>query len=128
MVFVRRDDPENLWRHLDKTLAFVLGRIRIREPRKLDDSKKGEQIMSEKTMTEKEKSELRETVEGIEQELALLRALEKSERRIFRLSAAKTDDVADHNEGIKAAQEDRAAILKTIEDFRNGIRALPLDE
>ena len=84
--------------------------------------------MSEKTMTEKEKSELRETVEGIEQELALLRALEKSERRIFRLSAAKTDDVADHNEGIKAAQEDRAAILKTIEDFRNGIRALPLDE
>ena len=63
-----------------------------------------------------------------DQELALLRALEKSERKVFQLTAAKADDVADHNEGIKAAQEDRTAILKTIEDFRNGIRALPLGD
>lgn len=84
--------------------------------------------MTEKTPIKKDKFELPETANEIEQELALLRALEKSERKIFRLFAAKTDDVADHNEGIKAAQEDRAAILKTIEDFRNGIRALPLDE
>ena len=63
----------------------------------------------------------------IDQELALLRALERSERNINRLVEAKADDVAEHNEGIKAAQEDRTAILKTIADFRNGIRALPLE-
>ena len=63
----------------------------------------------------------------VDQELALLRALERSERNIGRLIQAKTDNVADHNEGIKAAQEDRTAILKTIDDFRNGIRALPLE-
>ena len=63
----------------------------------------------------------------IDQELALLRALERSNRKITRLVQAKADDVAAHNEEIKAAQEDRTAILKTIEDFRNGIRALPLE-
>jgi hypothetical protein len=64
----------------------------------------------------------------VDQELALLRALERSERKINRLAQEKADDVAEHNEAIKAAQEDRAAILKTIDDFRNGIRALPLDD
>jgi len=64
----------------------------------------------------------------LDQELALLRALEKSERTIYKLELRKTDDVAVHNEGIKAAKEDRTAILKTIADFRNGIRALPLGD
>lgn len=60
-------------------------------------------------------------------EINLLRSLERSERTVRRLMEAKADDVAAHNEGIKDAQESRNAILKSLEDWRNGVQSLPLE-
>jgi hypothetical protein len=62
------------------------------------------------------------------EEVNLLRALERAERKIGRLVGAKEDALAEHNDGIKAAKKDRASILASIQDYRNGVRGLPLDE
>lgn len=68
------------------------------------------------------------TVEPAEpEEISLLRALETAERRILILIGKKEDDVEIHNEGIKAARNDRRSILDAITDYRNGVRALPMD-
>ena len=60
-------------------------------------------------------------------EVELLRALERSERTIGRLIGIKEDDVEQHNAGIKEAKADRTSILAAIDDYRNGVQALPLE-
>jgi hypothetical protein len=61
------------------------------------------------------------------EEFKLLKNLERAERRLRGLNAAKADDVAEHNEGIKTGKEDRDHALKSLDDFRNGIQKLPLE-
>ena len=61
------------------------------------------------------------------EEINLLRALEKSERTIGRLVGKKEADVEEHNAGIKDAKRSRREILDAIVDYRNGVRALPLE-
>jgi hypothetical protein len=46
----------------------------------------------------------------------------------LRLVGAKEDALAEHNDGIKSAKADRKAVLVAIDDYRNGVRGLPLDE
>ena len=60
-------------------------------------------------------------------EVELLRALERSERTIGRLIGIQEDDVEQHNAGIKEAKADRTSILAAIDDYRNGVQALPLE-
>jgi hypothetical protein len=62
------------------------------------------------------------------EEINLLRSLERAERKIGRLVGAKEDALAEHNDGIKSAKADRKAVLAAIDDYRNGVRGLPLDE
>lgn len=61
------------------------------------------------------------------EEVNLLRSLERAERKIGRLIGAKEDDVDQHNAAIKEAKNDRAAVLAALQDYRNGVQALPLD-
>lgn len=60
-------------------------------------------------------------------EVNLLRALERAERSIGRLIAAKEDDVEGHNAGIKEAKANRKSVLGAIDDYRNGVQPLPLE-
>lgn len=59
-------------------------------------------------------------------EVNLLRALEKSERKIIELVGQKELAVDEHNTGIKEAKSDRRSILDSIQDYRLGLQKLPL--
>jgi hypothetical protein len=62
-----------------------------------------------------------------QEEVNLLRALEKSERRIIQLVGEKELAVDEHNTGIKEAKADRRSVLAAIQDYRQGVQSLPLE-